>query len=373
MVMIRRPGGRPKIQNSAMLEVGRRVRIAGLKSRPDLNGTIAVVLKPENEEEAEALRQSGRIKVTGMPKTMSIQLANLTPIDERSERTDWTCRDFVDRKKSKVTSMAIEDIIQNSNLRDCSKCDEFVDTLCDILANGTSIPRHRFYEHVSKEGILNHTAKHCIYFCYFDQIGHRLVFETKDGKARLFQSFIKASITMSALQANRHSMASEGPCQVNCGFTASEWASPRGSPGWMPSVAAAHRKWGGSRELSRGQLDELLTLLWSQQAAISEVASALQGDLPPDLLRAEQEFWDAAAGTRAAHASGTPGLPRVGPLANPLAEWARQPLSDPSAVSTAPAPGGGVEVFSNGPSPGPPSGCARRPGRCGRCGRASWT
>ena len=55
------------------------------------------------------------------------------------------------------------------------------------ITTGRSIPRHRFYEHVSKDGILNHTAKALhiyIYICCFDQIGHHLVFETKDGKAR---------------------------------------------------------------------------------------------------------------------------------------------------------------------------------------------
>ena len=173
-----------------MFVVGSRVRIIGLKSRPELNGTIAVVLQPENDEEVEKLAKNGRIKVTGVPpKSMSIQRANLTPIDERTERTDWTCRTIMNRC-SKISSMCIKDIIQNSNLGDCSKCDEFVDRLCEIITDGTSLPRHRFYEQQLKDTVLNHTAKHCIYFCYFDHMGHCLVFETKGGKARLFQSFM---------------------------------------------------------------------------------------------------------------------------------------------------------------------------------------
>lgn len=57
--------------------VGRRAVIHGLQSKPELNGTVVVVLPAKNAEEAAALASKGRLKVTGIPKPLSLRPANL--------------------------------------------------------------------------------------------------------------------------------------------------------------------------------------------------------------------------------------------------------------------------------------------------------
>ena len=102
------------------VEVGSIVRISGLKNRPDLNGTIAVVLK-ENEEEKEDLLQNGRIKVTGSPKPFSIQRANLNPIDVLNELKIQIQDGFKRRKDENVRSTfdshKKNEVISESSLR----------------------------------------------------------------------------------------------------------------------------------------------------------------------------------------------------------------------------------------------------------------
>ena len=49
------------------LPPGTRVRLHGLVARPDLNGTIAVVLEPESGGAAVSLAAAGRVRLTCTP------------------------------------------------------------------------------------------------------------------------------------------------------------------------------------------------------------------------------------------------------------------------------------------------------------------
>ena len=46
-------------------------RISELKARPDLNGSYAVILPPEDEDEHRRLEEQERVKVSGYPKPLA--------------------------------------------------------------------------------------------------------------------------------------------------------------------------------------------------------------------------------------------------------------------------------------------------------------
>ncbi len=56
------------------MKAGQRVRISGLVSKPELNGTVAIVLAPRDEEEEASLKEAGRLNVTGLPAPMRVKV-----------------------------------------------------------------------------------------------------------------------------------------------------------------------------------------------------------------------------------------------------------------------------------------------------------
>ena len=84
------------------LAAGDRVRLQGLISRSDLNGSIACILEPSSSVERDALEIQGRIKVTGLtnvgapnptsrPKSLSVKRENVVSLGDAA--VDWTFRD----------------------------------------------------------------------------------------------------------------------------------------------------------------------------------------------------------------------------------------------------------------------------------------
>ena len=90
-----------------------------------------------------------------------------------------------------------------SDLSGLTQCDAFVDRIIAVVTQdqGRSLPKKPF----SKDAIgvlLRESIKgpqHCVHFCSFDQIGHHLVFEMYQGRARIFQAFAKGEEQTTAI------------------------------------------------------------------------------------------------------------------------------------------------------------------------------
>lgn len=101
------------------------------------------------------------------------------------------------------------------------------------------------------------------------QIGHHMVIESRGGVARVFQACAFA-----------YSAERDAP---SAGYTAREWCAPEPPPHWSARCVAAHARWGGGRELARGELQELLALLLLLREQAEAVALALAQQLPAQL------------------------------------------------------------------------------------------
>ena len=75
------------------------------------------------------------------------------------------------------------------------------------------------------------------------------------------------------------------------GYSAAEWAKRAPNASWHDKQLAAHRQWGGGRELSEAEFTQWLDLLWQLQALADEVVSELMAQLP-DELRAAEAAWE---------------------------------------------------------------------------------
>jgi hypothetical protein len=81
------------LDTDAALVPGDRVRLQGLISRSDLNGSVACVLDASTPDERETLQMQGRVKVTGLsemgaPKSLSVKRANVVALGQAA--VDWT-------------------------------------------------------------------------------------------------------------------------------------------------------------------------------------------------------------------------------------------------------------------------------------------
>jgi hypothetical protein len=77
----------------AALATGDRVRLQGLISRSDLNGSIACILEASTPDERQSLEIQGRIKVTGLsnvgvPKSLAVKRENAVSLGDTP--VDWT-------------------------------------------------------------------------------------------------------------------------------------------------------------------------------------------------------------------------------------------------------------------------------------------
>ena len=83
----------PDADKRSALVAGDRVRLQGLISRSDFNGSVACVLEPSSSVERDALEIQGRIKVTGLtnvgaPKSLSVKRENVVSLGDAA--IDWT-------------------------------------------------------------------------------------------------------------------------------------------------------------------------------------------------------------------------------------------------------------------------------------------
>jgi len=254
-----------------MFPTGIRVRIHGLQSRYDLNGTIAVVLAPDNDEEAKDLQERGRIKVTGFPQTLSLKPTNLRALredDPRDAAIDWT---FCDSPP-----MGIKELLTSTEVGSHDRGDTLNDAILIAIRSGPgnpedveqllNMPRRQISlpDHEMVSGFLNHHL-HCVYFFRCDAISLYFTAETYCGKARVWQSFVK--------------------CAPGVGYTAKDWCRTAPKASWSDTLRAAHAHHGGGRELSRAEFEHaILQPLFDLQTYSDAVTESLKMQLPQTLL-----------------------------------------------------------------------------------------
>ena len=177
------------------------VTLSGIKSRPELNQTYAVVLKPADGSEDSTLQSGGRVKVTSFPRALALKVACLRVLSEAEvQQIDWSVADFALPGKSQKATISA--MIQHSQLHlgNIERCDELATAIWHAVSHGSPIPPRRKLHADFQSMILDNTQGHYIYVFGLDQIGHHLVLETRAGQARFYQSHVKTMVTNLGVQ-----------------------------------------------------------------------------------------------------------------------------------------------------------------------------
>eukprot|EP00760_Papus_ankaliazontas_P003352 PhM_4_TR1156/c0_g1_i1/m.11357 len=275
------------------MQVGWRVRIHSLQSIPQLNGTVGVILSPEDDKEAADLTQKGRYKVSSYPTTLALKPTNLTPIDEDDEKDRFVDWSFVEEPK-----MGIKEICTDTVLRNFDKSQELVSAIATAVTQTEDgvpqLPNVAFVssrtEHflpglgkqeVSVEGedehqfeakdddvprsILNNTMTHCVYLIQMHALNTSVVIESFFGLSRMF-------------------MCSEKVC------TASEWCAAVPKEAWSEPFRSHHARFGGGRAFQRSETASLLAKLFTLQCVSTALAKSFVTSLPPPAQVAEEQW-----------------------------------------------------------------------------------
>jgi hypothetical protein len=188
-----------------------------------------------------------------------------------SEHPDWTVGDIFP-----TLSFCLRQVVLRNPVGEINACDEFVRKMLEAQG-GRDVPIAPIDQHILERIEMN-TTMHCVYYLYLDHIGHHLILETFEGKARVFQSFVKYLFNMNEKVALG-------------GYSAKEWTSTKPDPCWSPILLEAHRRWCGGRELSYGELVRFPGLLGDLQRAADAMEAHLLKQLPEDLIEAERKHW----------------------------------------------------------------------------------
>jgi len=296
------------------LSVGSRVRLVDLKGRPELNGTVSVVLSPSSKKEAETLSCQGRIKVTGFPTALSVKECNLMPIFDL--QVDWT---FVDHPP-----LSILDIMKGPPLSTIDRCDDLENAVYNAVTQGAPKPPRLWLPQVV-HAILNNCSPHCVYFIALDQIGHHFILETHQGLARMFQSYVKDNITLG-----------ESNVVLNVtGYTAGEWVRKESNAAWCPKMVAAHKRWGGGKILDYSSLCHLMDLVGQLQECTTQIAEAMVASAPEALQEAQAKYEEEIKG----------GHQSCG--YSPVVQWSAKLLETPWHAALSSNSGVGDVIFNN--------------------------
>eukprot|EP00035_Acanthoeca_spectabilis_P037749 m.47231 g.47231 ORF g.47231 m.47231 type:complete len:418 (+) comp8833_c0_seq1:115-1368(+) len=280
--------------------VGRRAVIHGLQSKPELNGSVVVVLPG--------------LKVTGIPKPLSLRPANLKWLrDRRDPSDDWS---FVDGPRGSPTTIlgyiqldagrVFRSGISGEliDLGGIDRCDMLTDEVWGLITHdphGNVIPMPPANQlnprakmantgHLLRDLILDNTSLHAVYYFKLNAISHHLIIETNRGLARIHQAFIQAGVAPLDLGSGV-----EGEQFVLQGYTARDWATntsshrPQTPPHTLFSTACA--KWGGGRDLTRDELAEFYDKLIELQTLAFDIAKAMEANLPPKIVEEEKAMF----------------------------------------------------------------------------------
>jgi hypothetical protein len=312
--------------STAGFQHGSIVTLSGLRSRPELNQSYAVVLKPGDNDEDSKLESAGRVKVTSFPRALALKAVCLRVLSETEvQQIDWSIADFALPGQSQ--NATISSMVQHSQLHlgNINKCDEFATTIWRVVSQGISMPPRRKLQAHVKSMILDNTLGHYIYVLGLDQIGHHLVLETRAGQARLYQSHVKTMVTHLGQQVGR------------IGFTGREWLTGKpdsGSTKLPKLLLEARRRWRVPGVLSRADLVTLLDDIFRLQSLARDMAFVMIQQLP-QALRESHEKWWASVSARSANIIGG------------VVEWAQEIHDDDPANVSSAIEAGEIHVFNS--------------------------
>ena len=199
-------GGSEHDENGG-LKPGDRVTVTGLRSRPELNGKVAVVLAPEVKGE--------RVKVTAFPAPIAVKRSCLGPAPAA---LDWSFADYLPPGVDPADN-SIRGLIRapGSPLGAIDRCDSLLRAVASLFPEmRAGLPPSRTVDlstdDVLVRAMLDNTQVHALYYLEFDAMGHHVIVETQGGLARTHQSFIRARL--------------ETPFgkTITSGYTARDWS-----------------------------------------------------------------------------------------------------------------------------------------------------
>jgi hypothetical protein len=112
-------------------------------------------------------------------------------------------------------------------------------------------------------------AKHCIYYFDFDPLSHHSLLETYQGKARLFQCYVKQDEFLVWIP-DYSNIDDEGiPEFIQfLGYSAKVWANPHPPQYYPQCFLDAHAKYGGGKELSYSVYQEYINNIFELQKLV---------------------------------------------------------------------------------------------------------
>ena len=138
-------------------------------------------------------------------------------------------------------------VLRNTDAGLVSKCDDLTRSvrafLADVSDEDIAESSSMFNESFVAGALgLAASERYHIFLVDICAARHEFVIETVKGRARIFQAAVDSGM--------------EGPVSSSGGFAAIEWARAEPPPrGWpTESLARAHKRWGGGRELSIAEL-----------------------------------------------------------------------------------------------------------------------
>ena len=309
------------------------VTLSGLISRPELNQSYAVVLKPANDDEYSKLESAGRVKVTSFPRALALKADCLRVLSGTEvQHIDWSIADFA--LPGQPQNATISSMVQHSQLHlgNINNCDEFATTILRAVSQGISMPPRRKLQANLKSMILDNTLGHYIYVLGLDQIGHHLVLETRAGQARLYQSHVKTMVTSLGQPVGR------------IGFTGREWLTGRpdsGSTKLPKLLLAARRRWRVPGVLSRADLVILLDDIFRLQSLARDMAFVMIQQLPQTLWESHKKWWASVSANSTNSIGG-------------VVEWAQGIHDDDPANVSSAIQAGEIHVFNSSSYDGEP-------------------
>jgi hypothetical protein len=250
-----------------------RVRIQGLVRRPELNGTVAVVLgAPEAD---------GRIPVTGYPKCLSVKPENITVV--ANAEGEWRVGARFARTPAE-RNWCIADYILHTEMGDIEDPSKLIDALQARFVRPGAATRP--IDTAELQAILHNTHHHFVHFVQLRQACVYFVLETHGGLARLWQCHVKDDMDVGVLPGELPALIS-----VPIGYSAREWAEPRERLDWQLLLRSVHSRWGGGRDIHYKDLRILLEWVNQLQALTRALAERLVDQLPAALLREDEAWW----------------------------------------------------------------------------------
>ena len=112
-------------------------RISELNARPDLNGSYAVILPPEDEDERRRLEEQERVNISGYPKTLALKKENVKVLAATEvDAIDWSYGDFILPGETEKTSLLLAIRHPQSRLDGLDVCSLFADAVWNAVGRG---------------------------------------------------------------------------------------------------------------------------------------------------------------------------------------------------------------------------------------------